>query len=270
MIIDCHTHVNWQGHDADDAVRHMDRLGVDRAWVLSWEDKDGGIQPGAYQHLPVAEVIKAARRHPDRLVPFCGIDPRREDPERVLRELVDQGCKGYGEIKVRLLADNPDLLRMYRLCAELRLPVLIHIDVPLPHTGMWYAGSVDALERSLLACPETDFIGHGPGFWREISGSAPRSKKPYPAGKVRPGGKLPNLLTKYPHLYADLSANSGLNALRRDVPHARGFLKTFRKKVLYGTDMYNRDHLDFLESLDLDPHILADILGDNAARLLPA
>ena len=267
MIIDCHMHVEWQGHSADDAVRHLDNIGVDKAWVLSWQDKDAGLDLYQYLHLSPESVMRAYRKHPERLIPFCGIDPRRENAHGILRELVDQGCRGYGELKLRLMADNCDLIDMYKLCGKLKLPVLIHIDVPLPHTTMWYAGGVDALERALIQCPRTAFIGHGPGFWREISGNAARAKGGYPKGKVTPGGKLHKLLAKYKNLYADLSANSGLNAMKRDVAHARRFLARFHQKVLYGTDCFTRDHLDFLESLDLDRQVFRNITGRNAAKL---
>ncbi|MFO7900848.1 MAG: amidohydrolase family protein [Planctomycetota bacterium] len=270
MIIDCHTHVNWQDHSADDAVRHMDELGVDRAWVLSWESQDAALGPGPYQYLSPEDCIQAHERHPDRLIPFCGVDPRREHAERTLREFVDRGCRGYGEIKVRLMLDHWDLIRMYEVCGELGLPVLVHIDVPLPGTGMWYGGDIDALERAAVRCPQTNFIGHGPGFWREISGTANRSKKAYPGTRVQPGGKVQKLLANHKNVYADLSANSGLNALKRDVDHARKFLTRFRKKVLYGTDIYWSEHLDFLRGLGLERAVLADILGRSAAKLTRA
>lgn len=268
MIIDCHTHVGWQGHGPTAAVRHMDKIGVDKAWVLSWEDLTGGLDPSGFQHLPIDGVMKACAAHPDRLIPFCAVDPRRRDAEGILRRLAEQGCRGYGELKLRLMYDNCDLIRMYKVCAELGLPVLVHIDVPLPQTQMWYGGSVDVLERALKQCPRTNFIGHGPGFWREISGNAGRVKGCYPRGRVTPGGKLKTLLAKYKNLYADLSAGSGLNALKRDVPHAKRFLNRFRKKLLYGTDIYTRDHLDFLEGLGLEKKVFDDIAGRNALRLV--
>lgn len=268
MVIDCHTHVNWIGRTADDLVHHMDAIGVDKAWVLSWQAVDGGLESN-YHHLSPESAMAAGKAHPDRLIPFCAVDPRRECADEMLRRFVDAGCRGYGELKVRLMYDNPDCLRMFRLCAELGIPVLVHIDVPLPRTPMWYGGNIDALERAVLACPRTCFIGHGPGFWREISANASRSKNPYPTGDVVPGGKLPAMLAKYKNLYADLSAGSGLNALKRDVSHARNFLDQFHRKLLYGTDIFTRDHLDFLEELALPRKVFDAITGRNAARLVP-
>ena len=38
----------------------------------------------------------------------------------------------------------------------------------------------------------------------------------YPTGKVKPGGLTDRMLSDYPNLYGDLSANSGRNAVARD------------------------------------------------------
>jgi predicted TIM-barrel fold metal-dependent hydrolase len=269
MIIDCHVHVGWKGYDAPAVVHHMDGLGVDKAWTLTWEAIDGGLDLGGYTHLSAEAVLAAHEAHPDRFVPFCAVDPRRENAEDKLRSYVKRGAKGYGEHKLRILADNPDAICMYKLCAELHLPVLIHLDVPLPGCPFWYGGDIDALERALIACPRTTFIGHGPGFWREISAGAHRSTMAYPKGTVRPGGRLPGLLAKYDNLFADISAQSGLNALQRDEEHAKDFLTTFRSKILYGTDAYDRRHLDLLEKLELDRKTFEAITWRNAARLVP-
>ncbi len=269
MIIDCHMHVNWLGRNPDDIVKHLDAIGVDKAWVLTWQDRDGGISSDSYIHLSPEAAMAAYRKHPKRFIPFCAVDPRRENAEDILRGLVKQGCKGYGELKLRLMADNCDLVSMYKLCGKLKLPVLIHLDVPRLGCPFWYAGNVDALERAAVQCPKTAFIGHGPGFWREISGDADRRiRQAYPKGKVTPGGKLPKLLSKYDNIYADLSAGSGLNSLKRDLKHARKFLVKYHKKLLYGTDYYDRSLLDFLESLELDPEVFKDITYRNAARLV--
>ncbi|PIP15908.1 MAG: amidohydrolase, partial [bacterium (Candidatus Ratteibacteria) CG23_combo_of_CG06-09_8_20_14_all_48_7] len=47
------------------------------------------------------------------------------------------------------------------------------------------------------------------------SGDGQYDKTAYPAGKVVPGGKVVAMLRHYPNLYGDLSAGSGLNALKR-------------------------------------------------------
>ena len=52
----------------------------------------------------------------------------------------------------------------------------------------WYGGNFDVLERFLRQCPDTTFIGHAPGFWREMSGDSNRQEV-YPHGPVTPGGR---------------------------------------------------------------------------------
>src|SRR5207245_9557291 len=58
----------------------------------------------------------------------------------------------------------------------------------------------------------------------------------YPAGKIKPGGVTDKLLGDYPNLFADLSANSGNNALSRDPEFTAGFLKRHESKLIFGSD----------------------------------
>ena len=117
--------------------------------------------------------------------------------------------------------DDPRCLNLYRKAGEMGCPVVLHLDVPyLPdETGVrtymseWYGGTVDNLERALAACPETNFIGHAPGFWREISADCADDPAHYPHGPIRSPGRLPQLLESYANLFADVSAGSGLYAL---------------------------------------------------------
>jgi len=268
MIIDVHVHLNWNGMTTDKIVEHMDSIGVDKAWALTWEAIDGARYI-RYTRLSTEEALDGFRRYPDRFIPFCGVDPRFEDaPERV-RRWVERGCRGYGEHKVRLCIDNPDSIEVYRTCGELGIPVLFHMDVPLPGSREWYNADIDGLERAMRKCPDTIFIGHGPGWWREISGDADSSPEAYPKGKVKPGGKLVRLLREYPNLYADISAGSGLNALRRDPEFTMKFVEENYDKLLYGTDSYDTAHLDFLRSLNLREEVFRAITYENAVKIIP-
>jgi len=150
-----------------------------------------------------------------------------------------------GEWKFRILFDDPRCLEVYHKAGQLGCPVVLHLDVPYlpdPQTGRpvyqrsWYGGTIENLERALRSCPETRFIGHAPGFWREISGDAAADPSVYPAGPVREGGRLAPLFEQYPNLYADLSAGSALGALKRDPAHDRAFLCRFSDRLLFGRD----------------------------------
>jgi hypothetical protein len=49
------------------------------------------------------------------------------------------------------------------------------------------------------------------------------------------------LLSDYPNVYGDLSANSGRNALARDPEFAAEFLRRHRAKLMFGSDCGCRD-----------------------------
>jgi predicted TIM-barrel fold metal-dependent hydrolase len=183
-----------------------------------------------------------------------------------------------GEWKFRMLFDDPRCLELYCKAGQLGCPVVLHLDVPyLPdaETGRpvyqrnWYGGTVLNLERALESCPETKFIGHAPGFWREISGDADADPKAYPAGPIREGGRLHGLFEKYGNLYADLSAGSALGALKRDPAHALAFLCRFSDRLLFGRDNYGGDLMQFLQSLELPDDVRGRIFSRNAEGLLP-
>jgi predicted TIM-barrel fold metal-dependent hydrolase len=92
-------------------------------------------------------------------------------------------------------------------------------------------------EIVLQKFPALIFIGHSQAFWAEISSEVVREDKwEYPAGSVKPGGAVGRLMRKYANLYADLSANSGFNALSRDPKHAYEFVDEFQDRLLFGLD----------------------------------
>ncbi|MCZ0937304.1 MAG: amidohydrolase family protein, partial [Caldilineaceae bacterium] len=192
-----------------------------------------------------------------------------------------------GEIKLRMLYDNPDALRLFRFCGEKRLPITFHIDYPIPtgssypRTDWWYGGSIDSFERALQACPDTVFIGHAPGFWAHISGDDQYDKADYPKGPVLPGGRLFHLFRTYPNLYADLSAGSAHTALTRDFSQiddhpfspesgstVEPFLIEFQDRLLFGRDFFDDRMQKLLNSLALPAQVRHKIFCANAEALL--
>ena len=266
MIIDAHNHVNWLGKWEADLIQYLDEAGIDRCWLLSWECMDGGFIIG-YQHLSIREVEKTWRMYPKRIIPFAGVDPRRDDAEKRLVEYHRKGFRGYGEIKVPLPVDSQPMVRMLRLAGKLKMPAVLHLD-PIIADNPYYLGDIHNLENAARLCPDTVLCGHAPGFWREISGDADRDPVQYPTGPVKPGGRLFKTLEKYPNIYCDLSAGSALKALKRDERVTRYLLTRFRKRILFATDAYHADLLKFLRGLRLPKEVLADILGNNARRLI--
>ena len=266
-MTDVHCHVRWQEWDIDEWAQHFASIGIDRVWALGWECWWRRMR-GEYE-LPTSDVEEAAQRYPDLFVPFCCIDPRDADFDDRFDRYVELGFRGFGEMKLRLCIDNWDCKRVYARCAEVGWPILFHVDVCLELGGMWYMADVSRLEAILREFPDTNFVGHGPGWWREVSGDADEAPDAYPKGPVTPGGRLPRMLREYDNLYADLSAGSGYNALTRDPDFGRDFAIEFCDKLMYGTDNNDTKHLELLRGWELPPEVFDAIMEENARKLVP-
>lgn len=273
--VDVHTHLGrtWNG-DAPLTVKGllewMDAHNVAKAVVLPL------VSPESSSYLNLTEVaLDAGKAHPDRLVPFCCIDPRtsyrggRTGLRDLLKEYVDQGAKGFGEHKVGLPIDEPRMMAVYEVCDDLKLPVLFHSD---DIRGTDDSG-LPGLARVLKAFPNLPFIGHGPGFWASISGNLPKADLGgYPKGRVFPGGALDRLFDTYPNLWGDLSAGSGSNALDRDMEFGQKFLIRRADRLLFGTDYLKPGQavpqFELMASFDLPADVRAKIERGNATKLL--
>jgi hypothetical protein len=134
-------------------------------------------------------------------------------------------------------------------------------------------------EHLLHAASETTAIAHGPGFWAEMGAwITPQQRWSYPKGPIGEEGATWHLLRTCPNLYADLSANSGHNAITRDPKAGVRFLIEFQDKLLFGTDTCSDDvrmpqqkYLTSLREKDsITPQVFDKIMSGNALRLLGA
>jgi predicted TIM-barrel fold metal-dependent hydrolase len=285
MIIDCHNHPDWCGCNLDKFLANMAQNNIDATWLLSWECPAAEYAPhynsivpdagGPHGPIPFARCISYAERAPGKFILGYAPDPRRPEAIDQLKAAVAiYGVKVCGELKLRMMYDDWDALRMFRECAKLKLPVTVHLDYQFdtgrtyPRPDWWYGGGIEAFERAVRACPETIFLGHAPGFWAHISGDGQHNKTDYPGGKVIQGGKLIEMLRQYPNLHCDLSAGSGLNALKRDPEFALDFLLEFQDRILYARDDFDNNHQDFLNALRLPREVLEKIYSGNARKLV--
>ncbi|MCD6360644.1 MAG: amidohydrolase family protein [Armatimonadetes bacterium] len=250
MLIDCHVHAVMEKtiprpngdhfSTPDELIAQMDEAGIDMACVLPL------ISPEARQEMPSSEeVLKICALYPERLIPFCNVDPRADshsanaDLTRHFDFYTQAGCKGVGEVTANLYFDDPMVWNMLRHCADYNLPVIFHIS---PRLGYSY-GLVDdlglpRLERTLKQFPDLKLLGHSQAFWSEITGDITDSTRGgYPKGKVAPGGAVVRLFEEYENLYGDLSAGSGFNAISRDPEFGFPFLERFQDRLLFGTDI---------------------------------
>jgi predicted TIM-barrel fold metal-dependent hydrolase len=181
-----------------------------------------------------------------------------------------------GEWKFSIPFDDPRCLEIYKVAGKNELPVVLHLDVPyLPPKGgkyvgnqKWKGGTIANLERACYACPETTFIGHGPGFWREITGDADDRAETYMKAPLAPGGRLQLLLAQLPNLCGDLSAGSALRALQMDPAYSRRMLIEYADRFLFARDYYGSDMYDFLTTLNLPDAVWEQIGRGNAERLV--
>ncbi|MGO8736010.1 MAG: amidohydrolase family protein [Terriglobia bacterium] len=283
-VIDAHNHPRWIGYDGARIIEDMDAAGIERAWLLSWEIPERELDTSYYATLnptgigiPFRDVIDVAERYPGRFIPGTTTDPRDPHALQRLKAAVNiYRVRVFGEFKLRMRYDDPDAIRLFQYCGELGLPVVFHLDVTFPRNGVpsgwqwWYGGGIENMEAPLRLCPHTRFLGHAPGFWREISADADQEPQAYPTGKPIVGrGRILEYLDKFPNLNCDLSGGSGHTALSRDLDFTRKFLIDYQDRLFFGRDEFNNKLYDLLVSLNLPDAVLAKILAGNALRLVP-
>ena len=163
-------------------------------------------------------------------------DPAQAGADEVIRKAVHEGAVSVGELKYHLALDSPEMRRIYDICAEMRVPIMMHIQ-SFPHFRgeLPYNTGYPQFDKVLRAHPRTNFIGHADLFWAHISADVPTDRG-YPSGAIKPGGLTDRFLSDYPNLYADMSANSGNNALSRDKDFSREFIVRHRTKLIFGSD----------------------------------
>jgi predicted TIM-barrel fold metal-dependent hydrolase len=220
-VFDLHFHLRPQPAGN---LAHLDGAGVTKANLLT----RGAV-------LDQVKALQAAAT--GRFTWFNSYDVTKPDAEQVLTQAVKDGAQGFGEMKFHVAADGPELRRMYALAADLRVPILIHFQEVdhFPSEGTWSTGYAKTFESVLKAYPKTTFIGHADAFWANVSAEY-HNEAAYPTGAVTRGGVTDKWLADYPNIFADMSANSGNNAMSRDPEFTTGFLERHQGKLLFGSD----------------------------------
>jgi predicted TIM-barrel fold metal-dependent hydrolase len=282
--IDIHTHVGtfYAGREltADGLIKLMDRHAIEKAVILPLVSPESSPYPQTTE-----SALAAHKAHPDRLIPFCCLDPRATTgrPERfghvdgvkgmktVLQRYKDAGCRGLGEHKVGLPFDHKLMMMLYEACAELDLPILFHLD----DIRSFDTPGLPRLENALKAFPRLPFIGHAAGFWASISGDAQEAdfgRYPKVPTPVKPGGALDRLMAKYDNLHGDLSEPGGYTAIARDPKFGREFLIRRSGQLLFGTDFLMAEQkvpqFELLDAMKLPEDVQEKIYRGNARRLL--
>ena len=306
-VIDVHSHhrSSTSPERLDEIVKEMDELNL-RVLV--------NLSGGTGERLKmVAKNFKG--RHPSRFAVFANLDFRGiDDPdwgERSARQLAAdvrngaQGLKFFKNLGLsvkyadgrRMPVDDPKLNPVWRMCARLKIPVLIHVAEPAvffePHDRFnerWLELKIHPRRRRppdrfprfetlmaerdhiVAANPDVNFIiAHLGWHGNDL-------------------GRLAGLLDKYPNFYTEVGAV--LAELGRQPHAARKFFIKYQDRVLFGKDSYrpaefpyywrvfetSDDYIDYyrhyhahwkLYGLDLPDEVLKHLYYKNALRLVP-
>lgn len=284
MIIDAHNHAQWLEYDLEKTLQNMDEGGIDKTVMLSWicpRDEYDPTSDHLYNNpaeggpLDFAHALAYRQAHPDRFLLGYAPDPRRPGAVKELAQMMEEHpivlC---GEVKLRMMIDNPDALELFRYCGQVGLPVVLHLDYPIPvskghglRDNYWYCGTIKTLEQVLIACPDTIFLGHAPGFWGHISKDEQAKQVSYPSGPVIPGGEVERLLGAYKNLYCDMSAYSACNALKRDMSYSKALIMRHPERFLFARDSFSHDLHALLQEMNLPQDVLEGILHENIKTL---
>jgi predicted TIM-barrel fold metal-dependent hydrolase len=307
-VIDIHSHSSMNvmktPADVDAWVRRMDEVGVERSVVFT-------EAVGANFDRQVDLFLK---RYPDRFQVWCGMDTANIEapdyPERAARELercFRLGARGVGEITdkgwgvqaseakalpraKRLRLDDPRLDKFWQKCAELNIPINVHIA---DHPSCW-----QPLGPKQERTP--DFQGfnlHGKDVpsYEELLLTRDRMLARHPrtrfilchlSNQGNDLAALAKVLDRYPNAFVDISARD--YEIGRSPRAAARFIARYRDRVMFGTDMGWERHMyeawwRLLETgdeympgriwwryygLELPDDLLKSLYRDNALRLL--
>lgn len=264
----------------DELIAFYDELDIEMGVLLPISSPEGTCSP-----MTSEACHFIANQHPDRFIWFCNVDPRAgsnsadADLSWFLTHYKNLGAKGMGELTANLHADDPMVDNLFAHCAKNDLPVTIHVSPALRYNyGLVDEMGLPRLEKMMKKHENLKILGHSQPFWAEMSATLQESERNgYPTGKVVPGG-LYHLMRECPNLYCDLSAGSGMNALRRDPENAARFIEEFADRLLYGCDIcasFNRHPFEFNDFLNnmresgmISEENYAKIVRNNAIDLL--
>lgn len=212
---------DWFDATGDLLIQDMDAAGIDKSIVFVLDFAlHGGVDDNVSLAQRYALFHQAVQRHPERLVLFGGIDPRRPDAapfiERAVREFGIKGVKIWPPAGCP--PDAAACYRVYEKCAQLKLPVVIH-------TGQEICPLCSSTCRPILAdqpasdFPEVTFIlAHaGMAWWEEAA----------------------EIAWHHPNVYLDIAYWQAkyLRSPERFANDLRGLLSTAgRGRVFFGSD----------------------------------
>ena len=228
-VIDIHSH-DYANTDEDVAqcVKNMDLCGIQKTIILSGATGD-----------KFNSAIKKYGKYGARFEIWCGFDytgfdKRGYGPAAVkeLERCFKMGAKGVGELSDKGLGvynaglvksngmhyDDARMKPLYEKCAELHMPINVHIADPI-----WMYEKMDATNDGLMNAEKwrINLTKHGIDGFNALIHTLENAVKNNPkttfiachfANLNHDIAKLGEMLDKYPNLYADISARYGESA----------------------------------------------------------
>ena len=237
-IIDIHQHAGYSGRTNIVLLAHQRAMGINKTILLpagrpvNRPSTNNGASNGLEAKcLGNEECYQLALEHPGEFTFGANEVPDLAEATSEIEKYLRLGAVVIGEQKFAVECDSPEMQSLYEVAAEYRVPILMHWQYQRFNYGF------DRFHRMLAKFPRTTFIGHAQTWWAHVDANyKDDAKNLYPKGKVMAGGLTDRYLSDYPNMFGDLSAGSGLNALKRDEEHARGFLLRHQDKLIYGSD----------------------------------
>lgn len=248
--IDMHTHVYGRTDEAIERwIKAMDECGIEKAIVFT----------GASGHR-FDTIARRYAKYGNRFELWCGFDYTGYDkpgygPEAVkeLERCFKNGAKGVGEVMFKgkgvppsspnrtiMLPDDPRLDPLFEKCAELKLPVNLHIS-----EDKWMYEKMDSTNDGLINASKWEVkMENGAKTHEEMLERLENTLKKHPrtvfvaahlANCCADLSVLAGYFDKYPNLYADISARFGEIA---PIPKSvHDFIEKYNDRIVYGTDM---------------------------------
>lgn len=252
-IIDMHSHdYAANEEEIDQWVRAMDEIGVEKTVILSYQTGEA-----------FDAVVEKYSKYPEKFEIWCGLDYTGHDSDEnwvdnavmELERCYEMGARGVGELGDKgegllyskptpgygLHMDDPDLKAVWEKCAELGMPVNIHVAEPI-----WMYEPMDSTNDGLMNgytwrvdLTKEGILNHG-----ELIQTLENAVKDNPnttfiachfANCSYDLSIVADLLDKYPNLWLD---NSARYAETAPIPrYTKSFYENYSDRIIYGTDM---------------------------------
>lgn len=251
-VIDFHAHDDDKTEaEIEQWLKTMDAVGIEKSIILSYAT-------GA----KLDSIVDKYARHKDRFEIWCGFDYTGFDKpdweQRAVAELVrcyKKGARGIGELGDKGLGefystptpgygvhiDHPRMQALLRKCAELHMPVSIHVA-----EDTWMYEPVDSTNDGLMNAAKWHVDLQKPGILNhdQLITTLENAVRKNPnttfiachlANCCSDLNMLGKMFDRYPNLYADIGARYGEIAPIPRFAHA--FMEKYGNRLVYGTDM---------------------------------